>query len=80
MEFNTPQEIVCKKNYKMEDGSVSFRTGKAYKFIFSDNQEYPFLFLYDEFQGNHYMKKEDVIDHFYLFIPSFVKTNIVFSK
>ena len=72
MEFNTVQEIVCKKNYKMEDGAVSFKKGKAYKFIFSDNHEYPFLFLYDEFPGNHLMKEEDVIDHFYLFIPSFI--------
>ena len=67
--LNTVKEIVCKKEFKMEDGSVSFKILKPYRFILSDNQDYPFLFLNDEQMDAHHMTHSDVEEHFYLFIP-----------
>lgn len=39
MRINTVEEIVCKKDYKMEDWEDAFKKNKAYRFIFSDDPD-----------------------------------------
>ena len=72
MSLNTVREIVCKKDYLMEDGDAAFKAGKVYRFIFSDDPDTPFLFLENEWPGVHHMPLEDVEEHFYLRVPDYL--------
>ena len=71
MMINTVEEIVCKKDYEMEDGGYAFKKNKAYRFIFSDDPDLPFLFLENEWPGVHHMTLEDVEEYFYLRVPDY---------